>query len=127
MMQYVIILHYAILSYIVLQYAMYVYIDLYDIIGQLTLLPRAAEFAEMMLPVEPNTMIVFLTDQYDHSFAPSGGVEGLILQCFFLDRPLHFTFSGLGDGGAAELLPDLQREPTGDIIVLYIYIYIYIH
>jgi len=79
--------------------------------GYLTLRPKAPEFAEFMLPVEPNTLIAFLTDQYDHSFDPSG--ESVVLQCFFLDRPLHFEFSGLGDGGAADLLPDLQREWTG--------------
>lgn len=75
-------------------------------VGELRLIPRAAECPEVTLPARPNTLVVLVTDQYDYSYSPCG--ESLTLQCFFLSEPLQFEFQGTD--GIIEV-PD--KEPAG--------------
>jgi len=86
--------------------------------GELRLLPRAAECAEVTLAAEPGTLVVFLADQYDYSFEPRG--ESLALQCFFLSEPLQFEFEGTP--GIIEV-PEKEQSagappPAGEQIVV---------
>nr|AQS99216.1 type I polyketide synthase [Gambierdiscus polynesiensis] len=74
--------------------------------GELRLIPRAAECAEVTLSAEPNTLVIFITDQYDYSYAAQG--ESLTLQTFFLSEPLQFEFQGTG-GSDVEVL---GKEPA---------------
>jgi len=86
--------------------------------GELRLIPRAAECAEVTLAAEPNTLVVLLTDQYDYSYEPRG--EALALQCFFLSEPLQFEFQGTG--GVVEV-PEKEESagappPAGEHVVI---------
>eukprot|EP00931_Biecheleriopsis_adriatica_P065267 TRINITY_DN39857_c0_g1_i1.p1 TRINITY_DN39857_c0_g1~~TRINITY_DN39857_c0_g1_i1.p1 ORF type:complete len:972 (-),score=235.25 TRINITY_DN39857_c0_g1_i1:28-2943(-) len=59
--------------------------------GTLRLLPRA-EDAEVVMAAVPDLQVLFLTEQYDFQFEPSG--ECLVLQSFLLEEPLQMVFQG---------------------------------
>mmetsp|Transcript_89371 Transcript_89371/g.278043 ORF Transcript_89371/g.278043 Transcript_89371/m.278043 type:complete len:959 (+) Transcript_89371:20-2896(+) len=74
--------------------------------GELRLIPKAAECAEVTFSAEPNTLLVLLSDQYDYSYQPRG--ESLCLQCFFLSEPLQFELEK-----TPGLIEAPEREPAG--------------
>jgi len=89
-------------------------------VGELRLIPRAAEGAEVTLSAEPNTLVIFVTDQYEYSYEPHG--EALTLQTFFLSEPLEFEYHGLGGSqievlGKESVVPEAP-PPAGEHVVV---------
>mmetsp|Transcript_113956 Transcript_113956/g.302855 ORF Transcript_113956/g.302855 Transcript_113956/m.302855 type:complete len:958 (-) Transcript_113956:111-2984(-) len=74
--------------------------------GELRLVPKAAEYAEVTLTAEPNTLVIYCSDQYDYCYEPRG--ETLTLQCFFLSEPLQFEFESTGG-----IIQAPERENAG--------------
>jgi len=72
------------------------------------LLPKTPDFPEIVLCMQPNTMLAFVCDFYDYE----SELEGLsvLLQCFFLEQPLEFT---LQPQGSLELSPEDLPLATG--------------
>jgi len=80
------------------------------------LLPRAPEFAEVLLTLSAGSLLVFVTDFYDYEFEPEGIT--VALQSLFLERPLEFSFqtsagSASGTGVSLELTPEDLPVPIG--------------
>jgi len=76
--------------------------------GELTLLPKFEEVPEIILAAKPNTMVMFLTDQYDYTYVSEG--ECLTLQSWFLDRPL--VFKQIGVNGTLEALAKPKQDDS---------------
>jgi polyketide synthase-associated protein len=86
--------------------------------AELTLLPKAPEFPESSITLKPGSLVVFLTDQYDYDFKPTG--EALLLQSFFLTTPMDFKLDKTR--GGMDLLPNRPPQgappPAGESIVV---------
>ena len=84
--------------------------------GTLRLMPKKDE-AEVTMDVCVNMQVVFLTQQYEYHFDPSG--ECLVLQSFFLEEPLQLVFQKALEGKfSTGLSAPVMKTPKGQQILV---------
>lgn len=87
--------------------------------GTLTLIPKEhSDGEEIVIETKPNTMVIFLTEQFHYGFTCSEG-ETLVLQMWFLSPRPQFSidnFFGNSDMFSNESTSKLS-DPEGDAVV----------
>ncbi|CAL1146786.1 unnamed protein product, partial [Cladocopium goreaui] len=85
--------------------------------GTLRLIPKKDE-AEVTMDVCVNMQVVFLTQQYEYQFDPTG--ECLVLQSFFLEEPLQLVFQKAPAVGkfSTGLSAPVTKTPKGQQVLV---------